>query len=110
VIQSFSAESLRKIHGLRPDLPLIQLLDEGETAAPLDEKLAAVADYAAGIAPYYPEVDARLLAAARRHGLVIHAWTVNSEADLVRLLEAGVDGVFTDYPDRFVEVRRQRSR
>jgi glycerophosphoryl diester phosphodiesterase len=110
VIQSFSAESLQKIHKLRPDLPLIQLLDEGETAAPFDEMLAAVAEYAAGIGPYHPEVDAPLLAAARRHGLVVHAWTVNSEADLVRLLEAGVDGVFTDYPDRYVEVRARRTR
>ena len=40
----------------------------------------------------------------------VPSFFAHSEADLVRLLEAGVDGVFTDYPDRFVEVRRQRSR
>ncbi|HQD14810.1 MAG TPA: glycerophosphodiester phosphodiesterase family protein [Ottowia sp.] len=35
-------------------------------------------------------------------------WTVNSPADLDRLIGWGVDGLITDYPDRGRAVMRQR--
>jgi glycerophosphoryl diester phosphodiesterase len=37
---------------------------------------------------------------ARRLGLRIIPWTVNEQADIERLIELGVDGIITDYPDR----------
>jgi glycerophosphoryl diester phosphodiesterase len=33
---------------------------------------------------------------------------VNERADLRRLIECGVDGIITDYPDRLREVMRER--
>ena len=42
--------------------------------------------------------------AAHGLNLRVHAWTVNDEASMRRLIEAGVDGVMTDYPDRLIEV------
>ena len=41
-------------------------------------------------------VDARYVAAAHRAGAVVHVWTVNERATMVRLLDAGVDGIITD--------------
>jgi glycerophosphoryl diester phosphodiesterase len=29
----------------------------------------------------------------------VHVWTVNERADMLRLIEWGVDGIITDYPD-----------
>lgn len=40
-------------------------------------------------------------AAHRRH-LEVHAWTINDQAAMRRLLEIGVDGIITDYPDRLI--------
>jgi glycerophosphoryl diester phosphodiesterase len=37
---------------------------------------------------------------AHRRGLRVHVYTVNETADLARLRAWGVDGVFTDYPER----------
>lgn len=48
-----------------------------------------------------------LLSAAHRFGVEVHVWTVNEEADMRRLLEMGVDGIFTDYPERMANVIRE---
>lgn len=42
--------------------------------------------------------------AAHGRGLRVHAWTVNAEGDMRRLVEMGVDGIMTDYPDRLLRV------
>ena len=109
LIQSFSSESLRDMRALRPELPLVQLLDE-RPAGPLDEALARIAGYAEGVGPDRKLVDADFVAAASRHGLFVHPWTVNETSEMDRLLELGVDGVFTDAPDRFIERRDRAAR
>jgi glycerophosphoryl diester phosphodiesterase len=49
-------------------------------------------------------IDRRFVKAAHRKGLAVHVWTVNERADMKRLLEMGVDGLITDYPDRLVNL------
>ena len=48
------------------------------------------------------------VAAAHGRNLRVHAWTVNDEQAMRRLLDMGVDGVMTDYPDRLLKVLRRR--
>ncbi len=45
-----------------------------------------------------------LIDAAHSENLQVHAWTVNETADMRRLIESGVDGIMTDYPDRLLTV------
>lgn len=40
--------------------------------------------------------------AAHERNLEVHAWTVNEEQDMRRLLGIGLDGIMTDYPDRLM--------
>jgi len=55
-----------------------------------------------------PFVDARYVAAAHAAGLVVHAWTVNDEAEMQRLLDLGVDGIMTDRADLLRDVLTAR--
>src|SRR6476661_1158332 len=41
----------------------------------------------------------QVVAHARERGLQVNVWTVNTPATLVRLRDAGVDGLITDVPD-----------
>ena len=51
-------------------------------------------------------VTKEFVAAARGRNLQVHAWTINDEAAMRRLIEAGVDGIMTDYPDRLLALVR----
>ena len=35
-------------------------------------------------------------------------WTVNQRADMIRLMDLGVDGIITDYPDVLRDLVRER--
>jgi glycerophosphoryl diester phosphodiesterase len=44
------------------------------------------------------------IAAAHELGLLIHVWTVNRREQMQDLLDAGVDGIMTDYPALLLDV------
>jgi glycerophosphoryl diester phosphodiesterase len=114
---------------------LVQLLgDNGWNEAAVDydalrteEGLAEIAQVADAIGPWLPHVVAgvdadgprisTLVANAHARGLAVHPYTLRADAlpdyaetleDLLRILliDAGVDGVFTDFPDRAVAFLR----
>jgi glycerophosphoryl diester phosphodiesterase len=43
-------------------------------------------------------VTRRFVKAAERHGLQVHVWTIDDEAEMRRLIELGVHGLMTDRP------------
>jgi glycerophosphoryl diester phosphodiesterase len=45
-----------------------------------------------------------LVKAVHKKGLILHVWTVNDPKEMKELIDFGVDGIITDYPDRLVEV------
>lgn len=53
-------------------------------------------------------VDRDLVAAAHQAGLEVHVWTVNDRAEMVELLELGVDGLVTDRPEVLRDVLTER--
>jgi glycerophosphoryl diester phosphodiesterase len=104
LIQSFSPASLQKIHALNPSLPLIQLFSGRETSETIQARLDATATYAVGIGPSKNDVDRPLVEAAHARCLDLHPYTVNEKAEMESLIGLGVDGMFTNFPDRLEEV------
>lgn len=104
LIQSFSPESLLKINALDPSLPLIQLYFSTETSETIQAKLDAAREYAVGIGPSKTDVDEALVEAAHARCLDIHPYTVNEKPEMEQLIDTGVDGMFTNLPNRLDEV------
>jgi glycerophosphoryl diester phosphodiesterase len=87
-VLSLRAESLRASRGRRvPDVPCVQV----------PPRLGPVAI-----------VDERFVAAAHRRGLQVHTWTINDRAEMIRLLDLGVDGIMTDRADLLRDVLLDR--
>lgn len=55
-----------------------------------------------------PVVTRRSVTAAHRAGVPVHVWTINTAADMDRLLDLGVDGLVTDRADVLREVLVRR--
>ena len=50
--------------------------------------------------PVFRDLTDDRLKEAKALGLKVIPWTVNEPADMERLIDGGVDGLITDYPDR----------
>ena len=49
-------------------------------------------------------ISAENIKEAQALGLKVLPWTVNNPAEMARLIDMGVDGLITDYPDRALPV------
>ncbi|WP_228275728.1 glycerophosphodiester phosphodiesterase [Gracilibacillus oryzae] len=104
VIQSFSKESLLEIHQQEPDLPLIQLLSYKQPAQITERELSELREYATGIGVNYLYLNESFIKDVREADLLLHAYTVNEKREMNALINWGVTGIFTNYPDRLSEV------
>ncbi|SFP81189.1 glycerophosphoryl diester phosphodiesterase [Amycolatopsis arida] len=57
---------------------------------------------------YVPFTTKALVDEAHRAGLRVVPWTINDKATMHKLIDDGVDGIITDYPDRLREVAEER--
>jgi glycerophosphoryl diester phosphodiesterase len=53
-----------------------------------------------------PLVTAETVTAAHALGCELHVWTINAQEEMRQLLELGVDGIMSDFPDRLLAVAR----
>jgi glycerophosphoryl diester phosphodiesterase len=62
--------------------------------------------------PHYRYVDMvpDVVESAHQWGLDVNVWTVDESTDMVRMIDAGVDGIFTNYPDRALAMKPHQKR
>ena len=61
------------------------------------------------VAPHFSLLRFGFLERARKRGYPVYVWTVNDEVKIKQLIEAGVDAIITDFPDRALEIRSKHS-
>jgi glycerophosphoryl diester phosphodiesterase len=92
IVSAFDWEELRP---LIPEIPIALLSSRLWNLVRRARELGASA-----IHPRRNIVTGRLLATAREANLRVHVWTVNDPAEMSRFRELGIDGIFTDFPER----------
>jgi glycerophosphoryl diester phosphodiesterase len=58
--------------------------------------------------PDFERVSDAKLVQARKLGMKVTVWTVNELDDIARMVEIGVDGMASDYPDRVIDLLGKR--
>ena len=98
VVSAFDHSQIQAVKKLRPEIRTGALMARaGRNAAPRAERLGAWS-----LNPAKEQVTPALVADAHRRGLKVFAFTVNAPADIARMETCGVDGVFSDFPERVV--------
>jgi glycerophosphoryl diester phosphodiesterase len=98
VVISFDAGILAALRRIEPTL-MTGLLFDGQIDRPLERALEVGARQLAVRGDLVTPV---MLAEARKKDLQVVCWTVNQPAHMRLLIQAGVDGIMSDYPDRLV--------
>ncbi|MFH1604757.1 MAG: glycerophosphodiester phosphodiesterase [Pseudomonadota bacterium] len=128
IIQSFDWRALKAVQQLAPTIPTSYLSVQQSFQDNIGASKAEGSAWTAGVqlrdhgsipkmvkaaggaiwSPYSPELSAALVKEAQGLGLRVIPWTVNKAEDMARLIDWGVDGVITDYPDRMREVMAEK--
>lgn len=100
-LQSFDIRTLQVAREMYPDLQLALLI--GNEDSPMDnlDRLGFVPEI---YSPYFSLVNEALMTLADEKGMQIIPWTLNETADIQRMIDLGVDGIISDYPDRVVKM------
>ena len=104
IVTSFKDSVVRQLHRADPDLPLapgrawnLWFLSRVRLRIPPRESSYAAVQLPVSF-KFVPVLDQRLVAAARRAGMAVHAWTIDEEDEMRQLIAMGVDGIMTDRP------------
>ncbi|PSL03982.1 glycerophosphodiester phosphodiesterase [Cecembia rubra] len=95
-IQSFDFRILQYIHKKYPQITLAMLVED---AAKSEDQLNMLGFRPAIYSPYFIALSKEIVDSIHDKGMKIIPWTVNNKEQMERLLEMGVDGIITDYPN-----------
>ncbi len=99
LVSSFIWEELEEIRKINQEVPIAILTeDDPLDAIPIGLELDAIA-----INPDYETLNHKNIEKIQKKGFKIYPWTVNSPDDIQFLIDKGVDGIITDYPERVLK-------
>jgi glycerophosphoryl diester phosphodiesterase len=104
IIQSFDVRTLQVLHKRYPKM-MTSLLIEDYDKKTFQEQLQYLGFTPTVYSPHHSLVNATLVAQCHAAGVKLVPWTVNERQGIEDLKKLGVDGVITDYPDLFSQIR-----
>ncbi|MFB6456336.1 glycerophosphodiester phosphodiesterase family protein [Chitinophaga sp. Hz27] len=100
-VQSFDMRPLQVMHRRYPNIKLGFLT--GDKKASFEDNMKNLGFTPFFYNPSYDLVTAELVEKCHAQKMVIVPWTVQEAAKMLELRKLGVDGIISDYPNRFAE-------
>lgn len=105
MIQSLDLRTLQYLHEHYPEIKTSLMVDEKQDFEEGIQALGFTPDY---YSPYYVLVGKGLVDRCHAAGVKVIPWTVNTAKDMNYLINLGVDGIITDYPNQYARIMQQR--
>ena len=103
ILQSFDLNVLREIHRQNTyAIPISYLVFMGKD---LDHALRKLGFTPQIYSPHLRLATKKLIRKAHDQGIRVIPWTVNQKSKMQKLINRGVDGIITDYPNLIVEIQ-----
>jgi glycerophosphoryl diester phosphodiesterase len=105
IIQSLDMRTLQYLHEYFPSVKTSLMIDEKQD---FEESIKALGFTPTYYSPYYVLVGKGLVDRCHEAGVKIIPWTVNTTKDMKYLIDLGVDGLITDYPNQYARVTQEQ--
>lgn len=104
IIQSFDFRTLQVLHRRYPGVHTAALIDGGNHKS-LQEQIDILGFVPDIYSPFFGLVNKELVEACHQRKIRIIPWTVNELAAIEKLKAMGVDGIISDYPNLFLQLK-----
>jgi glycerophosphoryl diester phosphodiesterase len=95
-IQSFDHRILQYYHKVYPDVRLAVLEESNQNVEQVIEELGFIPEI---YSPHYKLLKTKKVKWLQDNGMEVIVWTVNKDDDIDEMINMGVDGIITDYPN-----------
>src|SRR5690606_32626446 len=102
-IQSFDVRQIQQVHERYPDVVTGFLT--GNKEATLEDNLKSIGYQPQIYSPHYSLATPELVKQCQEMGMKFVPWTVNTSEEMKTLIEMGVDGIITDFPNILSELK-----
>ena len=96
-IQSFDFRVLKYLKNQYPSFKISMLVNENYNFSNIFDDLGFYPDI---YSPNFKNLTYEIVKKVQEKKIQVIPWTVNSNDDITKILELGVDGIISDYPDR----------
>lgn len=101
VLKSFDVTILNEIKKQRPSQKISLLINRDES---IEEKLKQLDFTPEILGVYFKLLSEKMVSHYKNEGFLINAWTVNKITSLQKVVDLGIDGIITDYPNRLKDL------
>ena len=102
-LQSFDIDILEEINRQNPAIVVAYLIANEDSPEDNLKKLTFKPDI---YSPYFKLLSKEVIDGMHEKNIKVIPWTVNKKEDMKKMIEIGVDGIITDYPNYIEEVTR----
>jgi len=106
MVWSFFPEALEGMRRAEPRIPAgLLVAAESLPRWPRMRELAVRTGLQA-VSLFFAGINEEIARDCQRSGLALYAWTVDTKREMSRLIDLGIDGICTNYPDKAVALLR----